>query len=149
MKEIQYQLVIHKGQKRIAVLFEYDTKLIAALRKKTDAKWSQTMGAWHIADTEEHRVKCGLPLQEEKRIASETISLRAAFTKGKAARLPKKENSTAADNTARPAPIATEKQHCRQLAQFLINRKTANTVQQKAGQKKAGAGRTGAGHKRA
>lgn len=97
MKEIQYQIVTHKGQKRIAVLFEYDTKLIAALRKKTDAKWSQTMGAWHIADTEEHRVKCGSPLQEEKSIASETISLHAAFTKGKAARLPKKEKDSNAE----------------------------------------------------
>ncbi len=66
MKEIQYKPVVHKGEKRIAVIFKYDSKLITALRKKTAAKWSKTMCAWHIADTAEHRIKCGLALEGEE-----------------------------------------------------------------------------------
>jgi integrase/recombinase XerD len=64
MKKITYQPVLHKGEKRILVLFEKDVKLIAELRKKTDARWSQTHRAWHIADTESNRQKCKLPIEE-------------------------------------------------------------------------------------
>lgn len=40
--------IIHKGQKRIKVDFPYNHEIISLLRQIDDAKWSQTMSAWHI-----------------------------------------------------------------------------------------------------
>jgi integrase/recombinase XerD len=195
--EIQYQPVVHKGESRIAVLFEYNTKLIADLRKKTDARWSKTLRAWHIADTQEHRVKCGLPLQDEHILRAETATYRTPAIKEKTAPPSQKKNSA---NPPKILPVlvlkplqnknngdriglfvagtrminyaikrlpgvnwnetlqcwhvlCTQKDYhavClalkelviidnKPLAQFLAKRKTANTVQQKAGQKKPAA----------
>jgi integrase/recombinase XerD len=69
MAKITYTLVTHRGEKRILVQFEKDLQLIAKLRQKTDARWSQTHKAWHIADTETNRIKCKLPLAEIKKTA--------------------------------------------------------------------------------
>jgi integrase/recombinase XerD len=62
-QKIQYQLVQHRGQSRILIKFEYNKTWIDRLRKTTDAKWSKTLRAWHIADTEENRKKCKLQTQ--------------------------------------------------------------------------------------
>jgi integrase/recombinase XerD len=60
---IQYHPIIHRGQNRIAIKFEYNKTWIERLRKTTDARWSKTLKAWHIADTEENRKKCKLKPQ--------------------------------------------------------------------------------------
>jgi integrase/recombinase XerD len=65
MPTFEYKPIVHKGEKRILILFAYNAKTIAALRKKTNAQWSKTHSAWHIADTPDHRIKCGLPLENE------------------------------------------------------------------------------------
>jgi integrase/recombinase XerD len=65
MTEILYQPIEHNKQKRILVKFEFNDKLIKKLKETTDAKWSNTLKAWHIADTELHRIKCNLPVQEK------------------------------------------------------------------------------------
>jgi site-specific recombinase XerD len=39
---------IHKGEARIVVYFGYDKALINKIRKISDAKWSQSLKAWHI-----------------------------------------------------------------------------------------------------
>jgi integrase/recombinase XerD len=70
MAKITYKLVTHRGEKRILVQFEKDLQLIATLRQKTDARWSQTHRAWHIADTEANRIKCKLPLEDNKKKAT-------------------------------------------------------------------------------
>ncbi len=62
MPTFKYQPIVHKGEKRILIFFAYNAKTVAALRQKTNAKWSKTHTAWHIADTTEHRIKCKLPL---------------------------------------------------------------------------------------
>jgi integrase/recombinase XerD len=62
-QKIQYQLIQHRGQSRILVKFEYNKTWIERLRKTTDAKWSKTLKAWHIADTVENRKKCKLQPQ--------------------------------------------------------------------------------------
>ncbi len=65
MTKILYQPIEHNKQKRILVKFEFNDKLIKKLKETTDAKWSNTLKAWHIADTELHRIKCNLPVQEK------------------------------------------------------------------------------------
>ncbi len=64
MQQILYLPIQHKNEKRILVKFNYNASLITKLKQTTDAKWSTTLKAWHIADTEIHRVKCNLPLQQ-------------------------------------------------------------------------------------
>ena len=60
---VTYQLIQHRGENRILVLFIFDAQKIARLKATTDAKWSKTHNGWHIADTEENRAKCKLPAQ--------------------------------------------------------------------------------------
>lgn len=55
-----YRLIQHRNCNRIAVLFEYDSKINERLRKNPDALWSRTLQCWHIPDTAENRVKCGI-----------------------------------------------------------------------------------------
>lgn len=47
------------------MLFEYNSKIITTLRQKTDARWSKTHCAWHIADTAINREKCKLPVADD------------------------------------------------------------------------------------
>lgn len=47
----------HQGSQRIAVYFEKNAEWIARIKKLEGAIWSQTLGVWHIPDTEENRVK--------------------------------------------------------------------------------------------
>lgn len=52
----------HKGQSRIAVYFEKNAELIARFKKMEDARWSQTLKAWHVPDNEENRLRFKLDL---------------------------------------------------------------------------------------
>lgn len=47
----------HRGSQRIAVYFEKNAELIARIKKLEGAIWSQTLGVWHIPDTEENRLR--------------------------------------------------------------------------------------------
>ncbi len=49
------KIISHRGEKRIAVYFDRREDLIVRIKKLADAKWSQTMKAWHVPDTEENR----------------------------------------------------------------------------------------------
>jgi Phage integrase, N-terminal SAM-like domain len=71
MPTFTYKSIVHRGEKRILIFFTYNAKTVAELRQKTNAKWSKTHAAWHIADTEEHRIKCKLPLEGEENILIE------------------------------------------------------------------------------
>ncbi len=64
MPTITYKPILHKSEKRILVKFDYNEQLVKRLRQTTDAKWSQTLRSWHIADTEMHRLKCKLPVEK-------------------------------------------------------------------------------------
>jgi integrase/recombinase XerD len=48
----QYRL-IHRGEERLFLEFEYNTELIALVRQIDGSAWSQTRKAWHIPDTKE------------------------------------------------------------------------------------------------
>lgn len=60
MQPVIYSLIHYRGNNRIAVQFEYNKALNARLQKVPGARWSKTLGCWHIPDTPENRVKCGL-----------------------------------------------------------------------------------------
>jgi hypothetical protein len=51
MKNVIVERVIHKGVNRVALRFRYDTGLISVVKRFPDARWSQQMGCWHIADS--------------------------------------------------------------------------------------------------
>ncbi|MBC7844993.1 MAG: site-specific integrase [Flavobacterium sp.] len=51
------KIITHRKVKRIAVYFEKNSELIARIKKVEGSRWSQTMGVWHIPDTEENRVR--------------------------------------------------------------------------------------------
>ena len=65
MPTFTYKPIVHRGEKRILIFFTYDAKIVAELRKKTNAIWSKTHSAWHIEDTVIHRIKCKLPLENK------------------------------------------------------------------------------------
>ncbi len=55
--------IIHKGQSRIAVLFDKNPEWISRFKKLEGAKWSASRNLWHLPDTEEYRKKFKLPIQ--------------------------------------------------------------------------------------
>lgn len=54
------KITTHNGSKRIAVYFEKNAELIARIKEIEGARWSQTLMAWHLPDTEENRVRFNL-----------------------------------------------------------------------------------------
>ena len=49
------KIITHKGSKRIAVYFEKNAELIARIKQFEGVRWSQSLIAWHLPDTEENR----------------------------------------------------------------------------------------------
>ena len=56
------KLIKYKGDARIAVAFEKNIELIARIKTIEGSRWSQSLGVWHIPDTEENRLRFKLPL---------------------------------------------------------------------------------------
>jgi len=51
------KIITHRGGKRIAVYFEKNAEWIARIKEIDGARWSQTLGVWHLPDTEENRIR--------------------------------------------------------------------------------------------
>ncbi len=51
------KIITHRGSKRIAVYFEKNAEWIARIKQIDGARWSQSLVAWHLPDTEENRVR--------------------------------------------------------------------------------------------
>lgn len=49
------KIIKHKGDNRIAVLFEKDADLIERIKKVNGSRWSQSLQHWHVPDTDENR----------------------------------------------------------------------------------------------
>lgn len=45
--------IIHRSVARIRVDFPYNQEMVSLLRQIADARWSKTLGAWHIPYTKE------------------------------------------------------------------------------------------------
>ena len=56
------KLIKYKGAARISVAFEKNIELIARIKTIEGSRWSQSLGVWHIPDTEENRLRFKLPL---------------------------------------------------------------------------------------
>jgi len=56
------KILTHKAQKRIAVYFKKDAALIAHIKQIEGARWSQTLLAWHLPDTEANRMRFKIAL---------------------------------------------------------------------------------------
>ena len=56
------KLIKYKGIARIAVTFEKNAELIARIKTVDGSRWSQSLGVWHLPDTEENRVRFKIPL---------------------------------------------------------------------------------------
>ena len=63
-------IVQHDGDSRIAVYFDSNKDSIQRIKKFVGAKWSKTLGAWHLPDTIENRRRFKLP---EKTIGKNAI----------------------------------------------------------------------------
>ncbi len=53
MKQIVVRKVVHKGIKRVALIFPYDRPLIEISRKLPGSQWSRQMNCWHVPDNSE------------------------------------------------------------------------------------------------
>ena len=51
------KIITHRGSKRIAVYFEKNAEWIARIKQLEGSRWSQSLLAWHVPDTEENRVR--------------------------------------------------------------------------------------------
>ncbi|KFC60292.1 hypothetical protein [Flavobacterium gilvum] len=51
------KIITHKKEKRIAVYFEKNAEWIARIKNVAGSRWSQTLGLWHIPNTEENRIR--------------------------------------------------------------------------------------------
>jgi integrase/recombinase XerD len=45
--------VTHRNEIRIRIDFSYNAEWVSKLRQIPDARWSKTMGAWHVPYTKE------------------------------------------------------------------------------------------------
>lgn len=68
--EFEARLIRHRNKNRIAVWYENKPDLIARFRKLTDAKWSSTLGVWHLPDTAINRDKFNLETDKGKGLPS-------------------------------------------------------------------------------
>jgi len=81
---------IHKGEARIVVYFDYDKELIAKIKNIADAKWSQSLKAWHVPYDKHILEKLIVLFDNEK------ISLSAELENLIKKELPEKKNSNRA-----------------------------------------------------
>lgn len=55
---VTYSTILHRGAERIAIYCNYSATANSKIRKVPGAKWSRTLGCWHIPDTAENRATC-------------------------------------------------------------------------------------------
>ena len=84
MPKPAFEIIIHRGERRIKVIFENNAKWNARMIHVPGAKWSKTLKSWHIPDTKENRQRCKLPGDE---LAVQVLPVKAPLATGKAALL--------------------------------------------------------------
>lgn len=65
------KIITHKKEKRIAVYFEKNVELIARIKRLDGSRWSQTLGVWHLPDTDENRRRFKILASEGKSALSQ------------------------------------------------------------------------------
>lgn len=56
----EYSLITYHNRPRIKVSFDYNSEWNKRMSKIIGAKWSNTLKSWHIPDTIDNRLKCGI-----------------------------------------------------------------------------------------
>ena len=75
------QLITHNKEKRIAVQFEKNAKLIFRIKTFEDARWSASNKYWHLPDTEANRLHFKLPLADTLYPNTEGLASIATFNR--------------------------------------------------------------------
>jgi len=73
------KIITHKKEKRIAVYFEKNAEWIARIKEIDGARWSQSLKAWHLPDTEENRIRFKLTPHSHSIPSSEGIAQMEKF----------------------------------------------------------------------
>jgi len=55
MKNILIQPVLHRNEKRLKLVFDYDEELIEKIKNLPGRKWSKTMKCWHVPYREDYQ----------------------------------------------------------------------------------------------
>jgi hypothetical protein len=68
--QINVEDTIHKGEKRLKLIFRYNQHIIDIVKKIPGSRWSQTINCWHIPYRENYKEYItgffGLPVQDEE-----------------------------------------------------------------------------------
>ena len=67
------KIIKHKGENRIAVYFEKNAEWIAQIKQIEGSRWSQSLKAWHLPDTEENRVQFKIKMASQSLPSPEGI----------------------------------------------------------------------------
>ena len=59
--KVTYSINFHNKESRIFIYFDFNQDLINRVKKLEGVQYSKTYHAWHIADTDENRLKFKLP----------------------------------------------------------------------------------------
>ncbi|MGE0638058.1 MAG: site-specific tyrosine recombinase/integron integrase [Bacteroidia bacterium] len=80
MKQVSSKAVLHNNQPYWAIDFEYDSKLVAELKKLPGTRWSKTHNSWLVKPTPQNKKKVreifGLPAVEQTPIWKECERLK-------------------------------------------------------------------------
>lgn len=60
------KLITHKAEKRIVIYFEKNQTFYQWMKSIPDVRWSYTLKAWHIPDTEENRHRFQVEAEQQK-----------------------------------------------------------------------------------
>ena len=74
------KLIKHKNENRIVVYFENNTQLIARIKQIQGSRWSHSLKAWHLPDTEENRVRFKIEITSYALPSTEGIGEIKKFT---------------------------------------------------------------------
>ena len=70
----------YKKEDRIVVFFEKDAQLNDLIKKIAGARWSRTLGAWHLPDTDNNRKQFEVPLKRASLPSEEGLVAIEQFT---------------------------------------------------------------------
>jgi integrase/recombinase XerD len=69
------KLIQHKNQSRIALYFDKESPWQQNIKQFANARWSITLKAWHVQDTEENRFKLRIEEKKPEFVHSEKVKL--------------------------------------------------------------------------
>ena len=77
MKKIFAKTVMHRNEKRIQLIFNYDIELTNRIRKITGRKWSETLQSWHVPHTNINAKRFNPIEIKEVSLETDNVSLNA------------------------------------------------------------------------